>query len=83
MHLSSAVSMLNYAGINSIATALRQSYWIPTARQYIKSLLHRCTICKRHHRRPYSAPDPAPLPRFRTQDTPLFTVTGVDFTGAL
>ena len=54
------------AGINSTLTALRQSYWVPTARQYVKSLLHCCTICKRHHGRPYSAPDPAPLPKFRT-----------------
>ena len=29
------------------------------------------------------APDPAPLPQSRTQDLPPFTVSGVDFTGAL
>ncbi len=74
---------LYHAGINSTVTALRQSYWVPAARQYVKSLLRRCTICKRHHGRPYPAPDPAPLPKSRTQDTPPFTVTGVDFTGAL
>ena len=74
---------LYHAGVNSIVTALCQSYWVPAARQYVKSLLHRCTICKRHHGRPYPAPDPAPLSRFRTQDMPPFTVTGVDFTGAL
>ena len=74
---------LYHTGINSTVTALRQSYWVPAARQYVKSLLRRCTICKRHHGRPYPTPDPAPLPKSRTQDTPPFTVTGVDFTGAL
>ena len=29
------------------------------------------------------APDPAPLPQSRTQDVLPFTVTGIDFTGAL
>ena len=33
--------------------------------------------------KPYRAPDPAPLPKLRVQDTPPFTITGVDFTGAL
>ena len=81
--IHSAHVKLYHTGINSTVTALRQSYWVPAARQYVKSLLRRCTICKRHHGRPYPAPDPAPLPKSRTQDTPPFTVTGVDFTGAL
>ena len=29
------------------------------------------------------APDPPPLPKARVQDSAPFTVTGVDFTGAL
>ena len=32
---------------------------------------------------PYAAPDPPPLPKMRVQDMQPFTVTGVDFTGAL
>ena len=31
----------------------------------------------------YPSPDPAPLPAVRVRDAPPFTVTGVDFTGAL
>ena len=61
-------------------TALRQSYWIPAARQYIKSILHKCVACRKVSGKPYSAP---PLPQIRTQDVHPFTFTGVDFTGAL
>ena len=67
--------------ISITVTTLHQTYWIPTARQYIKTLLHRCTICRRQCGKPYPLPDP--LPKNRVQDLSLFTVTGVDFTRAL
>ena len=72
-----------HAGVDSTLTAIRQEYWIPTARQYIRTLLRHCTTCKRHIGKPYPAPDPAPLPAVRTCDVTPFTITGVDFTGAL
>ena len=74
---------LFHAGTNSTLTGIRQTYWIPTARQYIKTLLRHCVVCKRHCGRPFPAPNPAPLPEVRTRDVTPFTVTGVDFTGAL
>ena len=79
----SAHAKLFHAGVNSTLTAVRQVYWIPTGRQYIKVLLRRCVTCKKHSGKPYKAPDMAPLPKVRLQDTPPFTVTGIDFTGAL
>ena len=72
-----------HGGVNSTLTALRQEYWVPSGRQYIKGLLRLCTTCKRHHGKPYPAPEPAPLPKDRLRDTTPFTITGVDFTGAL
>ena len=33
--------------------------------------------------KPYSVPDPPTLPKLRTQLAPPFTITEVDFTGAL
>lgn len=74
---------LYHSGVGSTVTALRQSYWIPTARQYVQSLLRRCVVCRKHAGKPYVAPDPAPLPKVRMQDVRPFSVTGVDFTGAL
>jgi len=49
----------------------------------VKSLHHRCVICRKYSGKPYTAPDPAPLPKVRLQDVHPFSVTGVDFTGAL
>ena len=41
-------SSLYHTGVIGTLTAVRQSYWIPTGRQYVKMLLHKCTTCKRH-----------------------------------
>ena len=76
-------AQLFHTGVNCTLTAVRQVYWIPTGRQYVKVLLCRCVICKKHSGKPYKAPDMAPLPMVRLQATPPFTVTGIDFTGAL
>lgn len=74
---------LYHSGTNATLTALRQTYWIPAARQYIKSVLRTCVVCRRISGKPYPTPDTAPLPHIRTQDVYPFTYTGVDFTGAL
>ena len=75
--------VLSHAGVGATLTALRQSFWIPSGRQCVKKLLRRCTVCRRHGGRPYTAPETTPLPKVRVQDVPPFTITGVDFTGAL
>ena len=49
----------------------------------MKKLLRRCTVCRRHGGQPYTSPETAPLPSVRVQDVPPFTVTSVDYTGAL
>ena len=72
-----------HGGVNSTVTALRQKFWVPSARQYVKSVLRTCVTCRRVCGKPYSIPDPPPLPKSRTQQASPFTVTGVDFTGTL
>jgi len=74
---------LFHAGTNATLTLIRQRYWIPTGRQRVKSLLHHCTTCRRHTGKPYPIPDPPPLPAIRTRDCQPFTITGIDFTGAM
>jgi len=74
---------LYHSGVGTTVAALRQSYWIPAARQYVKSLLRQCVVCRKYSGKPYTAPDPAPLPKVRVQDVRPFSITGVDFTGAL
>ena len=71
---------LHHSGTSATVTALRQIYWIPAARQYVRSILRNCVTCLRVIGKPYSAPDPPPLPYLRTQDVRPFTYTGVDFT---
>ena len=74
---------LYHSGTNATLTALRQTYWIPAARQYIKSILRTCVVCCRVFGKSYPTPDTAPLPYMRTQDVHPFTYTRIDFTGAL
>ena len=72
-----------HAGINTTLTAIQQQFWIPTARQHIKSLLCHCTICRRHGGKPYATPDLRPLLEIPTCDLIPFTITGINFIGAL
>ena len=62
---------------------VQRQFWIPTARKHIKTLLRRCTTCPRHGGKPYAVPDPPPLPEIQTCESIPFTITGIDFTGAL
>ena len=62
---------------------LRQRFLIPTGRQQIKSQLRQCVICRKHSGKPYQIPDPPPLPQIHTCASIPFTITGIDFTGAL
>ena len=39
---------LFHAGTNATLTAIWQRFWIPTARQWIKSQLRHCVICRKH-----------------------------------
>ena len=72
-----------HAGVNSTLTALRESYWVPSGRQRVKTLIDNCVTCRRVSGAAYNAPDPPPLPKSRMQQTQPFDATGVDFTGAL
>ena len=72
-----------HAGVNSTLTALRLWYWIPAGLQRVKKAISRCVTCKKISGLPYDLPDPPPLPKSRLQQAEPFTVTGVDFTGAL
>ena len=49
----------------------------------MKQILHRCTICRQFEGKSHHAPPPPPLPNYRVQEAPPFTVTGVDFASPL
>ena len=72
-----------HGGVNRTVTALREKFWIISARRYVRSVIRTCVTCRKVCGKPYSKPDPPPLPKSRAQLAPPFTVTGVDFTGTL
>ena len=74
---------LHHAGLSSTVTAIRQMYWIPAIRAFIRKLLRKCVVCTKLTGKPYKAPDPPPLPEARISNCTPFSVCGVDFTGAL
>ncbi|XP_065889715.1 uncharacterized protein [Dysidea avara] len=72
-----------HTGTNGTVTYIRQSYWVPAARQCVRSILKQCVICNKLCGNHYKTPDPPPLPKHRVQAMEPFTVTAIDFTGAL
>jgi hypothetical protein len=72
-----------HAGLQSTITHLRQRFWITKIRVVVKSIIRNCVTCKKVVGKPYRKPIPAPLQSFRLLEAPPFTITGVDFTGAL
>ena len=72
-----------HSGINATVTTLCQKYWIPSARQRIKSILSQCVVCKKIGGQPYTNLNPPSLVKSRVSLSDPFTITGVDFTGAL
>ena len=65
---------LRHCGVNITITALRQTYWIAAVRQCVKGLLRHCRTCRRHIGKSYDPPDPASLPKCRTQDVHPFNI---------
>ncbi|XP_068201703.1 uncharacterized protein [Palaemon carinicauda] len=70
-------------GVNATVASVRQEYWVPQLRQLYKSVIHHCIICKKTQGRPYRVNIAPPLLEFRVQRKQPFSVTGVDYTGAL
>ncbi|XP_068245329.1 uncharacterized protein [Palaemon carinicauda] len=70
-------------GVNATVTSVRQKFWIPQLRQLVKSVLHHWVICKKVQGKPYRTNIMPPLLEFRVQRKQPFSVTGVDYTGAL
>ena len=68
-------------GPKETLTELRQKYWIIRGRSLVRSIIHRCVICRRFEGPAYKPPPPPPLPIFRVKESPPFTYVGVHFAG--
>jgi len=73
---------LKHAGVGTIVSTLRGSYWILGVRRIAKTVCRMCVKCKRYDSRACSQPA-APLPGLRVKIAPPFTVTGLDYAGPL
>ena len=70
-------------GVKETLTEVRSRYRVIKGRSLTRSLVHRCTTCRRYEGAPFRGPPPPPLPEFRVKEDPAFTYTGVDFAGPL
>ena len=74
--------MLKHAGVGTVITSLRNTYWIIGLRRCVKSVQRECVSCRRLEA-PACKQSVAPLPELRVKQSPPFTVTGLDYAGPL
>ena len=75
-------TILKHAGVYTIMSTIRNSYWIVGLRKLAKGVCKECVSCKRFDSRPCNQPAP-PLPELRVKPTFPFAVTGLDYAGPL
>ncbi|GFR11977.1 uncharacterized protein TNCT_461911 [Trichonephila clavata] len=69
-------------GVNETLIQVRSKFWILKARQFIKSIVYNCRVCKKFHVKS-GQQNIAPLPNDRIEKSQPFETTGVDFAGPL
>ena len=72
-----------HMGMNAKVAEIRRNYWIPQIRQCVRKVLNTCIICKKVQGKSFKAPVVPPLPEFRVKCREPFSITGVDYTGAM
>ena len=72
-----------HGGVKETLTELRSNFWIVRGRYFIRSLLFRCTVCKKFEGKPYKVPQAPPLPNYRVKEAPAFSYIGLDYVGPL
>ena len=81
--ISATHEWTHHSGTQDVLTAIRQYCWIPKGRQLVKTIIKRCTLCRRFDAKPLNNPGPPVLPVERVINSRPFENTGVDYTGAI
>ncbi|GFY49854.1 integrase catalytic domain-containing protein [Trichonephila inaurata madagascariensis] len=71
-----------HGGTASTLAQVRSNYWIPKGRQLVKKVIKNCFICRKYLAKPIDQLT-SPLPSDRINQTPAFSVCGLDFAGPL
>jgi len=72
-----------HGGVQSTMVKIRERFWIPKLRTLVKTLIHKCNLCKQFRIKRLKPPATSELPEFRAEFTTPFAATGVDFAGPL
>ena len=70
-------------GVRETLTELRSCFWVVKGRQAVKTVIGKCSVCKKIEGRSYSVPHSPPFPEFRLSDEFAFSRVGVDFAGPM
>ena len=57
-----------HGGVKETLTELRSNFLIVRGRYFIRSLLFRCTVCKKFEGKPYKVAQAPPLPSYRVKE---------------
>ena len=70
-------------GVRETLNCLRQQFWLPKAKNFIRKIIYECRTCRRYEGKPYCYPSPPPLPTSRVSPTHAFDSVGLDYAGPL
>ena len=79
----SAHRRVQHNGVKETLTEIQAKYWVIGGRSLLRSIIHKCVICRRFEGRPFTAPPAPPLPSFRVNKAPPFSYTALDFAGPM
>ncbi|GFV73829.1 integrase catalytic domain-containing protein [Trichonephila clavipes] len=71
-----------HPGVQILQCILRERFWICKSCRTIRSVVNKCTKCRRYKAEPMLC-EPTPLPADRVQNSTIFEVTGIDLAGPL
>jgi hypothetical protein len=73
-----------HSGVSHTLNQIRQEYWIPQGRAFVRRVLHRCLVCRRYKTAmPYKLPKMPPWPKERVSRMAPFQTSGLDYFGPI